>query len=349
MGLSASQSRFLQLTARRNDNEYEAQQINHARSAIAEKMQQISTKYSEGINNRRLMFLTPVGDGSNAVNSVRLTYDTITAAYPEGLGYKLVTKNGVEIRPGDQASQVMLKFAEQALDLAQNTKVLTFNSVDADGNATATEINGANFKELLQNYTILSNGEPVNRYTMAEEVQGMDELNFGKYFAQHGMSLQAFGNVPANQSVTMDYCQDAIEMAQAEVDEAKAIIEASQTEAYHYDDRCMDSEYLQQQLRLGEWTLQRVEYNDTDLSGEPKKVNVFYGSLSTVADELDTDDDNAYISEYKAQMDYYQHKDKQLELELQRLQTSHNAIQTEIDSVKKVIDTNVEKSFKTFG
>ncbi len=42
-------------------------------------------------------------------------------------------------------------------------------------------------------------------------------------------------------------------------------------------------------------------------------------------------------------------KDKQLELELQRLQTSHTAIQTEIDSVKKVIDKNVEKSFKTFG
>ena len=48
-------------------------------------------------------------------------------------------------------------------------------------------------------------------------------------------------------------------------------------------------------------------------------------------------------------MDYYQQRDKQLEMELQRLQTSHNAIQTELDSVKKVIDKNVETTFKTFA
>jgi len=349
MGLSASQARFLQLTARRNDNEYEAQQINHARSAVAEKMQQISMKYSEGINNRRLMFLTPVNDGSNAVNSVRLTYDTITAAYPEGLGYKLVTKNGVEIRPGEKEAQSMLALAEQNLEAAKSIKVLSLNSLDENGNPASKEIDGTNFKELLQNYTIMNNGEAVNRYSLATEVQGMDALQFGQYFADHGLSLQAFGNIPEGQSVSIDYSNDRIEEAEAKVAEARARLEAAQSEAFHYDDRCMDPDFLQKQLRLGEWTLQKVEYNDSDLSGEPKKVNVFYGSLATVADELDTDDDNAYIAEYNSQMDYYQHKDKQLELELQRLQTSHNAIQTEIDSVKKVIDSNVEKSFKTFG
>ena len=47
--------------------------------------------------------------------------------------------------------------------------------------------------------------------------------------------------------------------------------------------------------------------------------------------------------------DYWQQKDKELELELQQIQSEHNAIETEIDSVKKVIEKNVDKSFKTFG
>lgn len=348
MGLSASQSRFLQLTARRNDNEYEAQQINHARTAIAEKMQQISLKYSEGINNRRLMFLTPVGDGSNAVNSVKLTYNTITAAYPEGLGYKLVTKNGVEIRPGEKEATSMLQLAEQNLEAAKSIKVLSLNTTDKDGNITSTEINGSNFKELLKNYTIKQNDEPVNRYTLANTVQGMDSLQFAEYFAKNNLSLQVF-KADASQNVTAATSQDRIEEAEAKVAEAKQRLDAAQTDAFHYDDRCMDPEFLQKQLRLGEWTLQTVEYDDIDIDGNPKKVDVFYGSLSNVADELDTDDDNAYISEYNSQMDYYQHKDKQLELELNRLQTTHQALQTEIDSVKKVIDSNVEKTFKTFG
>ena len=38
-----------------------------------------------------------------------------------------------------------------------------------------------------------------------------------------------------------------------------------------------------------------------------------------------------------------------LELELDQLETEREAIQTEIESVSKVIDDNIEKSFNTFS
>ena len=38
-----------------------------------------------------------------------------------------------------------------------------------------------------------------------------------------------------------------------------------------------------------------------------------------------------------------------LELQIQQLDTEQNAIATEMDSVKKVIEDNVEKTFNTFA
>ncbi len=52
---------------------------------------------------------------------------------------------------------------------------------------------------------------------------------------------------------------------------------------------------------------------------------------------------------YKKHMDKIESQDKQFDLELTKLESEHNALQTEYESVKKVISTNVEKSFNTFN
>ena len=56
MGLSASQARFLQLTARRGDIEYEAQRINFERLQLASNLSDASNKYEEATTNRQLTF-----------------------------------------------------------------------------------------------------------------------------------------------------------------------------------------------------------------------------------------------------------------------------------------------------
>jgi hypothetical protein len=52
---------------------------------------------------------------------------------------------------------------------------------------------------------------------------------------------------------------------------------------------------------------------------------------------------------YDAQSAMIQEQDKRLEIELKNVDTQHNAVQTEVDAVKKVITKNIEGSFKTFG
>lgn len=55
------------------------------------------------------------------------------------------------------------------------------------------------------------------------------------------------------------------------------------------------------------------------------------------------------MEKINAQLEVIQSQDKKLELKLQDLDTQQKALSTEMDSVSKVIEKNVEKSFKTFA
>ena len=55
------------------------------------------------------------------------------------------------------------------------------------------------------------------------------------------------------------------------------------------------------------------------------------------------------IQEINNKIEIIQLEDKNLELRLKQLDTEQDAIQTEMDAVQKVIEKNVESTFKTFG
>ena len=55
------------------------------------------------------------------------------------------------------------------------------------------------------------------------------------------------------------------------------------------------------------------------------------------------------IRDINAKTELIQAQDRTLELRLKKLDTEQNALQTEMDAVKKVVSKNVETSFKTFG
>ncbi|MDD3012781.1 MAG: hypothetical protein PHC34_03675 [Candidatus Gastranaerophilales bacterium] len=59
----------------------------------------------------------------------------------------------------------------------------------------------------------------------------------------------------------------------------------------------------------------------------------------------------AYSQEYNkinAQIEIIHQQDRALETTLKNVDTQHQAVQTEIDSVKKVIDKSIEFTYKTF-
>ena len=55
------------------------------------------------------------------------------------------------------------------------------------------------------------------------------------------------------------------------------------------------------------------------------------------------------VQDINAQTSIIQQEDLQLELRLKQLDTEQSALSTEMEAVKKVVDDNVESSFKTFN
>lgn len=91
-----------------------------------------------------------------------------------------------------------------------------------------------------------------------------------------------------------------------------------------------------------------------------EKGNSYVMTASTETDDAAYEDAyNQYIydqyvydqkqNEINAHIEILQAQDKNLELRLSQLNTEHNAIQTEMDAVNKVLSKNIETSFKTFN
>ena len=102
-----------------------------------------------------------------------------------------------------------------------------------------------------------------------------------------------------------------------------------------------------------------------DASGRISSMTDAEGNTYTMTASTITDDDayedayNQYIyeqyvydqkqNEINAKIEVLQAQDKNLELRLSQLNTEHNAIQTEMEAVNKVLSKNIETSFKTFN
>jgi capsule polysaccharide export protein KpsE/RkpR len=71
------------------------------------------------------------------------------------------------------------------------------------------------------------------------------------------------------------------------------------------------------------------------------------GNLFTISSNLEPESPEA--QQLQARIAALQAVDKSLELQLRRVDTQHDAVQTEIDAVRKVIGKNIESTFKTFG
>lgn len=92
--------------------------------------------------------------------------------------------------------------------------------------------------------------------------------------------------------------------------------------------------------------------NDLELTGQ--QINQSRLQLANIQNDLfntatTLEPDSNEAIQIQLRINAMQSLDKALELQLRRVDTQQQAVQTEIDSVKKVIDKNIELTFKTFA
>lgn len=103
-----------------------------------------------------------------------------------------------------------------------------------------------------------------------------------------------------------------------------------------------DSNYFQDQVMSGNMTVIQM---GADGDWGALSINGTNSPLETEADDSKTTQAEA---EYEAKKDQLDYKESKLDLQMNDLDTERSAITTELDSVQKIINKNIESSFKLF-
>ena len=115
-------------------------------------------------------------------------------------------------------------------------------------------------------------------------------------------------------------------------------------------DAANDSDFLRDKISSGEFTIELVTTNKNgtiEMTGTSPSSDI---PLSYVnATDVDNTRAKKLEAKYEHDLKEINHKDKQLDMSLSKLETQRKALTTEYDSIKKVIDDNIERTFGIFS
>jgi DNA repair ATPase RecN len=99
-------------------------------------------------------------------------------------------------------------------------------------------------------------------------------------------------------------------------------------------------------------TMLTARKSDLELQGQfinQARMQLSNMSSTMMNSSSNLEPDSPQAQQLQSRIAAMQQVDKSLEMQLRRVDTQHQAVQTEIESVQKVISKNIEMSFKTFS
>ena len=102
-----------------------------------------------------------------------------------------------------------------------------------------------------------------------------------------------------------------------------------------------------------EWFVNQLKSGNLVLSYYSASEKAFVGTTIDDDESITEKEDKSAIAiaeqEYNTSLDRIENEEKKFDMQLTKLESEHSALQTEYDSVSKVISKNVEKSFNIFN
>ena len=386
MGMAASQARLLSITARIHDVEFQAQQIQSRKLQLATLEDEAYRKYQDALDATTLTFRTDNQNvvpatfnnicGKNSIdNGMNVHYvfrssDTDQLIVPNDVyeGYKKFAGNdpyafamsmmGVNLDELAQAENDYVKekynnnddlkepFREIAKQIATKSGMGEVAADDYAKDVVDKYGSGSQITDLLphegdENYESVK--ELVDKFHEQEKnlrnkvyLRGGGENIFKKVMGE---------NADFNNNEFQYYLRWGM-LIEQEVGIDNCIKEAD-----YSDDFGQDKEMLNSMMQSGRITVDVVEIDKS--TGQIKDSATTVGGDSRLAyTESSTIDKRALAkaeAEYEHTMKQIDRKDKRYDMDLNKLETERTALTTEYDSVKKVIQDNIERTFKIFS
>lgn len=380
MGMAASQARLLSITARMHDVEYKAQSIQNAKIQLATQSDQVYNDYLDALNASTLT-ITDMNKntitanfnnlcGKNAIETGNqyalrdshnrlIVPDDIESAYHEfindggddpylfamwmmdtGIGNVNDLKEDfakIENKVAADTTNLSGKENElsQILQKASTAAGTELGSVEELENYLNTQFQPSDskydtLKKYLDQYKSTELSYRYNLYQQNAETiftqAGGEELDFNQnnfnYYANIFKQIQAAGD-----------CVSIADYNGADGDAAN------------------NSEWLKNMIECGKITVDIVDKNnktgEVSFSGTSPSSDTYLGYTTT-----STIDKTALAkaeAEYEHKTKEIDQKDKKFDLDLSKLDTERTALKTEYESVKKVINDNIERTFGIFS
>ena len=341
MGMSASQARFLGLTARKTNVEFEGQQINQQRTTLSNQ----SANYYNDLLGMAVPVPPSVDDYTKAVYTFEdgaLT-NQITAMIAQNDGFYTVS--------------YLRTWKDDFSMVSATTSIVTSNADKTIFSVGSTKLRkiGDNFTdELVKNDNYLKTLSDDQLTQLKKEENEYLTLLRDKYGAGDYM-IRYVNNTTTGEFQPFFYKLDNLKNANYDANGN------SQSNINCYK---VGSETKTEEVKaVKDCKIEKDSsgrYINITIKDAAGKEVPYALTTSTATDQAAYDDAmNQYeyekyeydqaIQEINSKIEIVQSEDKNLELRLKQLDTEQDAISTEIDAVQKVIEKNVESSFKTFG
>lgn len=329
MGMSASQARLLSLTSRLSDLEFQAQSISNCKIRLADASAQASEDYENALNKEKI---TVTSNGSTYIDASAYNLTTYGAVSTVDKQRYLVDAEN-RILVGDSVGK--------GFDNSQNTKITIDGAQTSASELQSTYKSVDAFLKAKLGYSTEAEAASAKLTYDAGKVTYYTDCYNGKEAFFNSQGYTANSN---NNDSSLKYDSGAIPYYSNVFDKIKS-------NGYNApgDANMKDSAWLYTQLSTGNIFLEEQTNNDANNDGvkDWEKVSYSSGDATLKTDSDDTETAKAE-AEYNKVMAQIEAKDKRFDLQLKEIDTEHQAIQTEMDSVKKVIDKNIERSFKIF-
>lgn len=320
MGMAASQARYLELTARKTNVEYEGQQVNQQRTDLANQ--------SAGMFSQLMALNVPTPPSSSE-------YTTISYNYTDGNNTETI----------DSMVPLPATDPDYNYTVTHSHTQDTYTGVQkVNTNPQVTEESGV--------YWIGNKSFKTSVYNATTDATAVAQIAADN----PSSTFYTDWNNGAGTADIFSYKSGGVTYYACDTDlNACATGAASTLNTYYAAD-------LPKKISTTE-----KAYISTDSTGRLSSIEL----QSTPSTEFNLNatsktDDNAYndaMNEYTYQQQLYENsvqsinaktkiieeEDRTLELRLKQLDTEQDALQTEMEAVKKVIDKNIEQTFKTFS
>ncbi len=318
MGLAASQARFLGITARKSNIEYEGQQVNQQRTALAEEV--------NSLYNKLLSLDVPVAPDA-------------TKFYESDYSFELSNTKGKD------GSYLIKSYYENADGQTYTINAEhTYKKQVAVGTQYEKSKNPIN-KEDDGKYYI---------YGIEDEKIELTKLDENSSKNMIDMINEDKRNTPIESDFLYSYKDSTGKTHYIDASIVEADEKPEEYSTYSKDEKEFTETVVFEDASLSFDSNNRVSYIDIPKVGasEVNTTRVYddEGYQAALRDyTMSKEEYDKAIADLNAQTESLQQEDKVLELRLNQIDTEQNELQTELEAVKAVLDKNVENTFKTFA